>query len=95
MCQEGALLVTFRKKLVEIDLLVQEGDTVALGIKSYRPFVDDPELRAVRKPDVDGFPLMELPPAESLPTESVPTEPAPAEPKPAPPVSADSSTTRL
>ena len=47
--QEGAILVTFRKKVAEIDLLVEESDTVALDIKTYRPFVEDPGLRAVRK----------------------------------------------
>jgi len=47
--QEGAILVTFRKKLSEIDLLVEEGDTVTLDIKEYRPFMEDPGLRAVRK----------------------------------------------
>ena len=49
--KEGAILVTFRKKLSEIDLLVEEGDTVSLSVKSYRPFMQDPELRAVRKAD--------------------------------------------
>ncbi len=47
--KEGAILVTFRKKLSEIDLLVEQGDTVTLDIKNYRPFVEDPGLRAVRK----------------------------------------------
>jgi hypothetical protein len=46
---EGAILVTFRKKIPEIDLLVEEGDSVTLGISKYRPFIDDPDIRKVRK----------------------------------------------
>lgn len=55
--QQGAVLVTFRKKVSEIELLVQEGDTVTLDVQDYRPFMDDPGLRAVRKPEVKPSPV--------------------------------------
>lgn len=45
----GAVLATFRDRVAEIDLLVEEGDSVALGLGRYRPFVDDPDVEGVRK----------------------------------------------
>lgn len=48
---EGMILVTFREKIPEIDLLVEKGDMVTLKIKGYRPFVDDPGINMVRKPE--------------------------------------------
>ncbi|MFP3948414.1 MAG: hypothetical protein ACLFWG_06770 [Longimicrobiales bacterium] len=47
--EQGALLATFRQRVPEIDLLVEEGDTVTLGIPAYAPLVEDPTLAAVRK----------------------------------------------
>ena len=48
----GALLSTFTKKISEIDLLVEEGDSIMLGITRYEPFVNDPHVRGVMKPDM-------------------------------------------
>lgn len=45
----GAVLATFRDKVAEIDLLVEAGDSVTLGLGRYRPFVNDPALEGVRK----------------------------------------------
>lgn len=45
----GAVLATFRERVAEIDLLVEEGDSVSLGLGRYRPFVDDPAVEGVRK----------------------------------------------
>lgn len=45
----GAVLVTFRKRLPEIDLLVSRGDTVTLGTSRFQPFLEEPELREVKK----------------------------------------------
>lgn len=45
----GAVLATFRERVGEIDLLVDTGDSVALGLGRYRPFVDDPSVEGVRK----------------------------------------------
>lgn len=47
--ERGALLATFRQRVPEIDLLVEEGDTVTLGIPEYAPLIEDPVLSAVRK----------------------------------------------
>lgn len=48
---QGAVLATFHERVAEIDLLVEEGDSVALGLGRYRPFIDDPEVEGVRKAD--------------------------------------------
>lgn len=45
----GAVLATFTERVAEIELLVREGDTVALGLDRYRPFVTDPAVEGVRK----------------------------------------------
>jgi hypothetical protein len=47
--EEGAVLATFKQRVPEIDLLVETGDRVALGITSYEPFVEDPEIVSVKK----------------------------------------------
>jgi hypothetical protein len=49
---QGTVLATFRKKMAEIDLLVQQGDAVTLALSRYEPFVTDPAIERVRKPDV-------------------------------------------
>lgn len=46
---QGAMLATFRQQVTEIALLVDEGDTVTLGVREYRPFVQDPTLVGVWK----------------------------------------------
>ncbi len=46
---QGAALATFTDKVAEIDLLVEEGDTVTLALGEYEPFVDNPSIRAVKK----------------------------------------------
>jgi len=47
--QEGAMLVTFKKKIDEIDLLVAPGDIIEFSYISYRPFLTDPVISRVRK----------------------------------------------
>ena len=47
----GALLATFTKQIDEINLLVEEGDEVTLGLAQYAPFVHDPVIKGVMKPD--------------------------------------------
>ena len=49
---KGALLSTFTKQIAEIDLLVEEGDSIMLGITRYEPFVKDPHVKGVMKPDM-------------------------------------------
>ena len=46
---QGAMLVTFTERVSEIDLLVDEGDVVSLGVKRYEPFVENPAVRGVEK----------------------------------------------
>ncbi len=46
---QGSVLATFKKKVSEIDLLVQQGDTVTLALGRYEPFVEDPSIERVRK----------------------------------------------
>lgn len=45
----GAVLATFRQRVSELDLLVQEGDTVTLGLAAYAPLVEEPSLEGVTK----------------------------------------------
>ncbi len=47
--EQGAVLATFTRRVAEIDLLVAEGDTITLGVAEYRPFIENPEVRGVRK----------------------------------------------
>lgn len=49
---EGTILATFEKKVEEIDMLVEEGDLVTLGVPRYEPFVADPPVLAVRKQEL-------------------------------------------
>ena len=46
---QGAVLATFSERVAEIDLLVDVGDTITLGVTGYEPFIDDPVFRGVRK----------------------------------------------
>lgn len=57
--ERGAVLATFRERVSEIDLLVEVGDTVTLGLGGYAPLVEDPVLEGVRKgrPAVDTLDL--------------------------------------
>lgn len=48
--EAGATLVTFRKGIAEIDLLVSVGDSVRLAVDEYAPFIDDADIRRVMKP---------------------------------------------
>ena len=45
----GAMLVTFRQKVSEVDLLVGEGDKLTLRVRRFEPFLEDPAIQSVRK----------------------------------------------
>lgn len=62
--ERGALLATFRQRVPEIDLLVEEGDSVVLGLSEYAPLVEDPVLEAVSKGRGPGGGGPEATPAE-------------------------------
>jgi len=48
---QGATVATFTRNAGAVDLLVAEGDTLTLALHGYAPFVDDPSIRRVRKPE--------------------------------------------
>jgi hypothetical protein len=52
----GAILATFKKRVEEIDLLVQAGDTVAIDVPAYQPFVENPRIVRVRKASPEPAP---------------------------------------
>lgn len=47
--ESGAMLVTFKKKVAEIDQLVSVGDSVQLTVDEYAPFVEDAKISRVMK----------------------------------------------
>jgi len=47
--QDGTILATFMKQVPEIDLLVEEQDSITLDVKQYEPFVNDPPVLKVNK----------------------------------------------
>lgn len=49
---EGTVLATFTQRVAEIDLLVEEGDLLKLGVARYEPFVEDPPILSVRKQEM-------------------------------------------
>lgn len=55
--ERGALLAVIRRRVPEIDLLVEEGDSVTLSVDRYAPLLEDPVLAAVRKPDGPRIPV--------------------------------------
>jgi hypothetical protein len=52
----GVLLATFTERVEEIDLLVEKGDHVTLRVAQYQPFLTDPRLERVVKPEVSSPP---------------------------------------
>jgi hypothetical protein len=76
---EGTILATFGKRVEEIDMLVEEGDLVTLGVPRYEPFVEDPPVLAVRKrepPALAAEPAEPEAPAEAEPPGTEPGEEA-------------------
>jgi small basic protein len=51
---QGAVLATFTRNVAEIDMLVDEGDMVTLGVGAYEPFVSDPIVASVHKGQIAG-----------------------------------------
>jgi len=77
----GTMLATFTENVQGIDLLVQVGDSITLGLDAYTPFSTDPPITrvgtALRPLPVDTSAAAEVPP----PTQSRPAEP-PAQQEP-------------
>lgn len=66
---QGTVLATFKRKVAEIDLLVQQGDALTMSVSRYAPFVEDPAIERVRKQDVANQPKagVSVLPAEPTP----------------------------
>lgn len=47
--EQGVVLAAFTKRVAEIDLLVETGDTIALALRTDQPFVDDPQIERVKR----------------------------------------------
>lgn len=52
----GVLLATFTQRVEEIDLLVEKGDHISLRVAQYQPFLTDPRLERVVKPEASPEP---------------------------------------
>ncbi|NJL16123.1 MAG: hypothetical protein HC938_01930 [Nitrospira sp.] len=50
---KGVLLATFTKKLEELDLLIAEGYTTTIRLRTYSPFVENPVIERVEAPTTD------------------------------------------
>jgi hypothetical protein len=102
---EGTILATFGKRVPEIDMLVDDGDLVTLGVRRYEPFVEDPPILAVRKQELPNVapggeetggrewpgrpPGGIIPDAQSPETDFPEDEPAEPEPEPGEPETAE------
>ncbi len=47
--QDGTILATFRQQVAEIDLLVEDQDSITLDVRQYEPFLNDPLVLKVNK----------------------------------------------
>lgn len=86
---EGVLLATFTERLEEIELLVETGDRVTLGVPRYEPFLENPSIERVRKqraaPEEVPPELEESTPGTTTSPPEPETEPEPSPPETAPP----------
>ena len=67
--QDGTILATFRQQVAEIDLLIEEQDSITLDVRQYEPFVNDPPVLKVNKqvPQVQiPHPVPDSPPTSSM-----------------------------
>ena len=47
---DGVLLASFTENHADVDLLVELGSSIRLGVRRYQPFLDNPVILAVREP---------------------------------------------
>jgi hypothetical protein len=47
--EQGVILATYTKRVAEVDLLVEPGDTIALELRSGEPVVDEPPIERVKR----------------------------------------------
>jgi hypothetical protein len=50
---KGVLLATFTQKLEELDLLIAEGYTITIRLRTYSPFVENPVIERVETSTTD------------------------------------------
>jgi hypothetical protein len=75
---DGVVLATFKRRVAEIEVLVQEGDLITLALGRYEPFVENPEITRVRESRAAAGGARREPRPE-------PTAPPAAQPQAAPP----------
>lgn len=80
--ERGMILATFHERQEEIDLLIEKGDTVTIRVERYQPFLEDPPIERVGRPDVTAPAPMTREPEREPEAEPAP-EPMP-EPGPEP-----------
>jgi len=54
---QGALLSTMKRKVDEIDLLVNVDDEIEFTLKEYKPFINDPKIKRVLKGEGGEIPV--------------------------------------
>ena len=47
--ESGVILATYTKRVAEVDLLVEPGDTIALELRNAEPVVDEPPIERVKR----------------------------------------------
>jgi hypothetical protein len=47
--ETGVILATYTKRVAEVDLLVEPGDTIALELRNNEPLVDEPPIERVKR----------------------------------------------
>ena len=61
---DGVLLATFNRKIDEINLLINEKDSLEFNLPRYTPFIDDPKIiRVVKEQQAAPGPAPEAKPA--------------------------------
>lgn len=82
---EGVLLASFQRKVDEINLLINETDTIEFRLAKYMPFIDDPKIiRVVKKTEAVPEPVPAPAPKERGAREGRPgAKEKPAAPAPA------------
>lgn len=61
---QGLILATFSERQEEIDLLVEDGDTVTIRVQRYQPFLEDPPIERVQRPTSSETQQLSPPPVE-------------------------------
>ncbi len=71
--EKGVLLATFKEKIEEIDLLIDHGYSVTIGLRDYSPFVENPTIERVHTTPATEEPALPAP----SPTTGVEKQPPP------------------